>query len=117
MKKKAIMFTIIFSLLLISLIFINSCVRAFSREEKFQINKVELEQKGEMTEQKANQIYKNLEEAMKNCDNICVPNENCLLYQQNDNCLKTNNECLQNRCDGIRNYHKQQSCHNNMCNR
>lgn len=113
MKKKIVVFTIIFSLLLISVIFVNSCVQAFSKEEKLQINKEVLEQK----EEREKQIYKNMEEVIQNCNNTCETNENCFMYQQNENCLNTNKQCLQKKCNGTRNYNRQQNCHHNKCNR
>ncbi len=115
MKKKLVIFAIIFALLLISIVVANSSVQAFSREEKWQVKKQILEQKVEdnkITEEEASQIYRNIEERMANCDNICEPYENCPIYQQNSNCMKQNNQCSQKNYDNIRNCGKRQNCHN-----
>lgn len=112
MKKKVIVSIVIFALLLISLVFANSYVQALSKEERLQVKKEILEQKVEenkITKQQADQIYDNMEERMTNCDNVCVQNENCLVYQQNQ-CLHQNNNYMRNCGRG-------QNHHNRMCNR
>ena len=113
MKKKVIISIVIFTLLLISVVFANSYVQALSKEERLQVKKGILEQKVEenkITKQQADQIYDNMEERMTNCDNVCVQNEKCPVYQQNGACVQQNNNYMRNCGRG-------QNHHNRMCNR
>ena len=115
MKNKLIISFAIFALILISIVFANSYVQALSKEEKLQMEKEILEQKIEnskITEKQADQIYKNMEENMANCNNICQQNEICPIYTQTGNCIKQNHHDLQKICNGTRNCGKYQGCHN-----
>ena len=115
MKKKVLFSTIIFALILLSIVFITSYVQAFSKEEKLQIKKEMLEQEvkeNKITEEEASQIYKNIETRVTNCDNVCGQNENCPIYQHNTNCIGQNNQCIQRNYHNIRNCGNQQNCHN-----
>lgn len=118
--KKVIIFVGIIALLIISAVFANSYVQALSKEERLQVKKEILEQRVEenkITEEQANQIYKNMEENMTNCDNICSQNEECPINQQDGNCRQSNNQCVQQNDDYMRNCGRGQNRHNRMCNR
>ena len=95
-------------------------MQALSKEEKLQVKKEILEQKvkdNKITEEQASQTYKDMEERITNCDNICEQNEDCSLYNQNRNCVRQNNQDLQKNCNNVRNCNRQRDCHNRMCNR
>lgn len=90
MKMKVILSFMIFIILLLSIVFVNSYVQALSREEI-------IEQKilnNKITEEEYYQIYRNIGETIPNCYNNCQENENCPMYQQHSNCMKKNNQCV-----------------------
>lgn len=120
MKRKVIVAIVIFILLLISVIYVNSYAQAFSKEERLQVKKEILEQKVEeniITEEQANQIYDHMQEKMMDCDNFCQQNQNCPIYQQNYNCTQQNTQCLQPNNNHMRSCDSRQNCHNRMCNK
>lgn len=105
MKKKLIVAFMIFILLSLSVVFANSYMQGLSKEEI-------LEQKvrnNEIIEEEANEIYRNIEERMINCNNNCKQNGNCQIHKQNSTCRRQNNECLQRNCD------TQQNCMKRTC--
>lgn len=122
MKKKAIILFIIFIMLLVSVAFVNSYVKALSRQEELQLEKETLEQElknSEINEKEYNQIYQNIDNRMVNCYNDCEQNENCPIYQENNYCTRQNNHHNSHRnYDCVENCPRQQNCSKGMwCNR
>lgn len=114
------MLTIIFSMLLIGIVYAKTYVQSFANEENLQVKKEILEQRvedNEITEEEADKIYKNIKERMTNCNNICEQNENCTIYQQNNNCMKQHHQYNQKNYNNTNNCNKQQNCNNKMWNR
>ena len=75
MKKKIAISFIIFLLLLISVVFANSCVQALSKQEKLEIKREILEQNvkdNKISQEQANQMYQNMEERITNWGNLCL---------------------------------------------
>lgn len=95
MKKKLIFSIIIFTLLIVGIIYANSYVQALSRRE--------INNKGE--------IYKDREGININCYNYCEPYEECPVYQQNGNCTRRNSQSSQ------RNYHCNRDYNRGICHR
>lgn len=120
MKKRIIISLIIFILLLVSIAFANSYVKALSKQEELQIKKEILEQElkdNEITEKEYNQVYQNIDDRMVNCYNNCEQNENCPIYQENNYCIRQDNHHSHKNYDCIENCTRQQNCYRKMCNR
>lgn len=121
MKKKIAISFIIFLLLLISVVFANSCVQALSKQEKLEIKREILEQNvkdNKISQEQANQMYQNMEERITNCNYNCDLNENCPLNHQNSNCINQNSNCInQNNQYSQKNYNCRRNCAKEMCNR
>lgn len=116
MKKKVIVSVVIFTLLLISVACVNSYAQTFSKEGRWQVKREIGGQRVEENQGKeVNPIYKNREERITSCDNVCEQKENCPIYQQNDNGIQPNNQCLQQNNNHRRNCSSRQNCHNKMC--
>lgn len=73
MKKKIICSVIIFIIILLSIVFVNSYAQALSRGER------------------ATDCYNN--------NYNCEQNGKCQRYQQNKNCITRNNHCQQRNCN------------------
>lgn len=119
MKKKVILYFLIFTILLLSVAFINSYVQALSKEEKVQIENEILEpeiRKNDSVEE-ADKVYRNIEERMTNCYDNCKENESCPIYYQHSNCMNENNQCTQKNYNCRRNCNNKQYCIKKSCNR
>ena len=109
MKHKLMVSFIILMLVVFSVVF----AQGLSKQERLEIKQQMLKQEVEenrMTQEQADEIYKNIEERMTNCDYNCVENQNCPMVQQNSNYGRHHNDCLtpNNHC---RRTGTRQMCH------
>ena len=113
MKKNLIFSIVIYALLIVGVMFVNSYVQALSKQEKLQIEKEILEQEinnNKINQEEAIQIYKNMEERVTECD-ICEQYHNCPIHEQNNYCIERNNQCSK------RNYHCSKDYSRGRCHR
>lgn len=112
MKKKVMLISIIFVLLLLSIVFANSYVQALSKEEI-------LNQKVTNNEiiDKCNVLCTNTQKEMINCDNNCYQKEACEIYDKSNNCINQDSQCVQRNYNCKTSCSNKQSCTIRMCNR